>query len=234
MAVGQHILDLSVRSLRACDALMEYCQRSDEVWHSLHVTVAQGHPSRVLDPTTGVEVTAQGLATMATKYRAAYLLPLAVQQLTSLFESFFFDFLKAILVNNPLQLAQRKQIEVGLALSAPDRAALIELIAERELNEIKYRKPREWFEFLEKLVRLGCPTADEMDSLAEMKACRDVLAHNAGIVNTVYMDKAGVKTRWALNNLIMIDPFHFHEYWTLTRKIIHDLSSAATARFTTP
>ena len=234
MALPRTLALLGQRAATELEALRIYCQHTEAVWDSLMDAMSRGHVARIPVPATGQLATAQELNTLSLRYRDAYLLPFAFQHLIALFEYFFFDFLKALLVNNPLQLSQRKQIEVGLALSVPDRAALIELIAERELNEIKYRKPREWFEYLDRLVRLGCPTVDEIDSLAEIKACRDVLAHNVGTANVIYLDEAGAKARWSLDQQVIIDPPYFHDCMTLIRKIIQDLSAAAAARFTTP
>lgn len=234
MSVVSATAALETQALGEFDSLMAYCLRTTEAWNSLQEMVSAGHASKVLYPPTGTHANAQQLALLAEQYRQQFLLPFAFQHLASIFESFLFDFLKIILVNNPIQLSQKKQIEVGLALSVPDRATLIDLIAERELNEIKYRKPREWFEFLEKLIHLGCPAPNEIDALAEMKACRDVLSHNAGITNQVYLDKAGALARWVLNERIVIDPPYFQDCWTLARKIVHDLGTTAVARFTIP
>ena len=116
-------------------------------------------------------------------------------QLTTVFEAFLFDFIRLLLTNEPRHLAQKEQIEVGVALSAADREALVLLIAERELDELKYDRPVAWFD-INKLIKLGCPTKDEVERFAEMKAARDLIIHNSGIVNKTYLDKAGMKARY--------------------------------------
>ena len=147
--------------------------------------------SRIVE--TRTEVTEKDLINLYPRYRITYIQGLSFIQLTTVFEAFLFDFLRLLLANDPRHLAQKKQIEVGVALSAADTQALVLLIAERELNELKYDRPRAWFDYMNKIVKLGCPTEDEIERIAEMKAARDLLIHNSGIVNKTYLDKAGAK-----------------------------------------
>ena len=48
------------------------------------------------------------------------------------------------------------------------------------MNELKYEPLREWFAAINRAVKLDCPTGYEIDALAEIKAARDLLEHNAG------------------------------------------------------
>jgi hypothetical protein len=150
------------------------------------------------------------------------------------FEAFLFDFLRLLLTNDPRHLAQKKQIEVGVALSAADREALILLIAERELNELKYDRPRAWFDYMSKIVKLGCPTEEEIERIAEMKAARDLLIHNSAIVNKTYLDKAGTKARYAVGEPVVIDRPHFNDCWVLAKKLVEDIAAAAKRRLSKP
>jgi hypothetical protein len=104
------------------------------------------------------------------------------------------------------------------------------LIAERELNELKYDRPAAWFEYMNKTVHLGCPTTDEIERVAEMKAGRDLLIHNSGIVNRTYLDKAGIQARYALGDKVVIDRRYFEGCWRLARKLVDDITSAAKRR----
>jgi len=46
------------------------------------------------------------------------------------------------------------------------------------LNEVLYERPAEWFAYLQEKVKLGCPSAVEIERIAEAKATRDALIHN--------------------------------------------------------
>jgi hypothetical protein len=68
-----------------------------------------------------------------------------------------------------------RKIDVEQILSVSDYPSVLELVVEKELDELKYRKVNDWFAFLNKYVRLDCPTEAEIGQIAEMKACRDIL-----------------------------------------------------------
>jgi hypothetical protein len=84
------------------------------------------------------------------------------------------------------------------------------------------------------MVKLGCPTEDEIERVAEMKAARDLLIHNAGIVNKIYLDKAGVKARHAAGDKVVIDQPYFDECWDLAKKLVDGISAAAKQRLSKP
>jgi len=148
----------------------------------------------------------------------------------TIFEAFLFDFLRILLAHDPRHLSQKKQIEVEVALSAPDRGALVLLIAEHELNELKYKRPKAWFDYMGKIVKLNCPTEDEIERIAEFKAARDLIIHNSGIVNKTYLDKAGTNARYAVGDKVAIDRPYFDECWALAKKLVDDIAEAAKLR----
>jgi hypothetical protein len=99
-----------------------------------------------------------------------------------------------------------------------------------ELNEIKYRSLKEWFDFLGETVNLGCPTEEEIEQLAEIKVSRDILVHSNGVVNETYTRKAGDRARFAPRQMLDIpEPYH-RESWLLIKKIINDIAGAAVQR----
>jgi hypothetical protein len=62
---------------------------------------------------------------------------------------------------------------------------------------------------MSKIVKLGCPTDDEIERIAEMTAARDLIIHNSGIVNKTYLDKAGTKARYAVGDQLVIERPYF-------------------------
>jgi hypothetical protein len=83
---------------------------------------------------------------------------------------------------------------------------------------------------LEDKAKLGCPTPDEIEKIAEAKASRDVLVHNRGVAAKTYELKAGKLARYKEGQRIEI-PEHYHrETWELIRKVITDISNAAIAK----
>ena len=108
-----------------------------------------------------------------------------------------------------------------------DRAALIDFRRTR-IAEKAYRS-RATGSTTEPVGATGNPTADEIDDFAEMKACRDVLAHNGGVVNAVYLDKAERKPVIAVRAIIE-PPYFSNAAWS---KLVND-GCGVTARLGTP
>ena len=230
MAVADEIDALAQRAKSDLDDLLNFEGHIHLIWRHFKVWVHQGNTLKSKNIKTGTEVTEKDLVNLYARYRTTYLLGLSFVQLVTIFEAFLFDFLRLLLAHDPRHLAQKKQIEVGVALSAADRAALVLLIAERELNELKYDRPRAWLDYMGKIVRLNCPTEDEIERIAELKAARDLIIHNSGIVNKIYMDKAGTKARYAMGDKVVIDRPYFDGCWTLAKKLVDHIALAAKLR----
>ena len=90
----------------------------------------------------------------------------------------------------------KKQLPVSIIFEAADLDTVKRAAIDRELNELSYKKLKDWFVYLESLVKLGCPSEDEIKRLAEIKATRDVFIHNSGVANAIYEEKAGEKKRF--------------------------------------
>jgi hypothetical protein len=152
------------------------------------------------------------------------------QQFISIFESYIYDLLHLWLTAYPQNLIAKK-VDYKVILEAPDKDAITTHVVSREVNEIMYERPSSWFAYLEDRAKLGCPTVDEIEQIAEAKASRDVLVHNRGVANRVYESKAGRRARYKDGQQIDIpDPYH-HQIWELLRKVVADVSNAAIAKF---
>jgi hypothetical protein len=179
--------------------------------------------------TTGTVRTHTDLVSKAPGYVAEQLAEATFQQFISIFENYFFDLLRLWLLAYPQNLIGKK-VDFKEILGAPDKDAITFLVVARELNEILYERPTGWFAYLEEKVKLGCPTPDEIDRIAEAKASRDVLVHNRGVASKTYESKAGRLARYKDGQRIDI-PEHYHrETWELVRKVVTDISNAAIAK----
>ena len=200
------------------------------IWKHFKRWVDQGNALKSRNTRTGTKVTEQDLVKRYNRYQTTYLQGLGFVQLSTVFEAFVFDFLRLLLTNDTRHLAQKKQIEVGVVLSAADKDALVLLIVERELNELKYDRPKAWFDYMNKIIKLGCPTEDEIERIAKMKAARDLIIHNSGFVNKTYLDKVGSKARYALGDQVVINRPYFDDCWVLAKTLVDDLAAAAKRR----
>ena len=111
-----------------------------------------------------------------------------------------------------------------------DKDAIILYVVNSRLNEILYKRPVEWFDYLEGTVKLGCPSADEIERIAEAKATRDLLVHNRGVATPTYRAKAGRFARWEESERVDITEDYHRATWELLRKIVNDVCAAAVSK----
>ena len=229
MALPDDISALRDRVLADLAAAHDYYTDTRIVWDMAQRIIAQGQRFTIRNKTTGTITTQVELAAKARGYVAGQLAESTFQQFISIFENFYIDLLRLWLTTYPGSLG-KKTVELRAILELPDKDAITDFVVRKELNDVLYGRPTGWFTYLEEKAKLGCPATDEVDRIAEAKASRDVLVHNAGVANKIYELKAGVLARFHEGDRIDI-PEHYHrEIWELIRKIVTDVSDAAIAK----
>lgn len=226
MTLAEGIRDLASRSLSALEASHNFYSDTVVVWRLMQQTVQAGRKFTIRTSTLGTVVDEQVLIGLAENYIREYHASFTFQHFVALFEDWFFDLLRLWLLVYPESLA-RKQIEFRTVLQSADKAAITLAVVDKELNELKYKRVSEWFEYLDKLVHLGAPTAEEIGRLSEMKAARDVLVHNKGLANATYEAKAGAFARFQVGEMLEIDERYHRESWQTIGNVIRDVSSSA-------
>lgn len=226
MPLADDIQDLHDKTLAALDASHDYYTYSKRVWRQMQRAVARGHHFVFHNRSTKTSANEVVLYGRAQSYINDYLIPLTFQHFVALFEEFYFDLVRCWLASFPVSLAQ-KQVELRVVLNSANIPAIVSSVIERELNDLKYKRLSDWFSYLDKLVALGCPASDEVDSLAEIKASRDVFVHNKGVANAIYVVKSGKRARFAAGEKLELPEDYHRESWELIRKVVDDMASAA-------
>jgi hypothetical protein len=231
MALGDDIAELRDRVLADLNASHDYFVATKVAWAMVRQTIAVGRKLSIRNQATGTTMTPMELAAKSREYVAEQLAEATFQQFVSIFESFLFDFLRLWLLTYPQSLAGRK-VDFKAILDAPDKDAIIDLAVAKELGDVLYDRPTGWFAYLEERAKLGCPTPDEIDRIAEAKASRDVLVHSRGVASKTYAAKAGRLARCPIGQRIEITEQYHREAWELLRKVVRDVSDAAIAKMT--
>lgn len=229
MALADDIHALTTRTLSALEGSHDYYTYTKRVWRLLQQIVKEGRKFTFRNLTTGTRVDEQVLLGRAQLYVTDYLMSSTFQHFISLFEDFFFELLRFWLAAYPASLS-KKQVEIGAVLKAPDKSAIILTVVDKELNELKYERLADWFTYLERLANLGCPTADDVEKVAEIKASRDILVHNNGIANATYVSKAGTQARYKDGEKLEIPEQYHRASWETINKMVRDVSAAAIAK----
>lgn len=229
MPLADEIAGLRDAALADLDAAHDYYANTQAAWRVVLKYIKRGGKVRVNNVPTGHVTTEKELPGKIQRYVTEYLTAATFQQFVSLFEEFAFGLMRQWLLAYPQRL-ERKQIPISVVLAAADLGSVKLAAVNRELNELSYKKVREWFSYLEDLVKLGCPTADEIDRLAEIKATRDVYVHNRGVAGATYVEKAGNKKRCDAGQKLELPEQYHRESWQLIRKVIRDVATAAFAK----
>ena len=117
------------------------------------------------------------------------LLEMALIYLMALFDAFVADSYTAVLVARPEKLKSKKQLSYEVALSFEDRESMIRHMASREINEIGYKSLRDQIAYYEDHFDVDLRHSDEfsVEQLVEISARRNLLVHNNGVVNGIYV-----------------------------------------------
>lgn len=226
MTLADDIQTLRDRVLADLNGAHDYYTDTKIAWGIVREVVEAGNTFAVLNMMTGTVTTHADLAGKARGYVVEQLTEATFQQFLSIFENFFFDFLRLWLVAYPKSLMEKK-VDFKDVLDAPDKDAITLVVVDKEIKDVLYDRPAGWFAYLQKRVNLGCPSKNEIDRIAEAKARRDALVHNRGIVGKTYLLKAGLLDRFKVGERLDIpEPYH-RETWELIRKVVTDVANAA-------
>lgn len=229
MTLAENIRRLQERAVLELVAAHDYYTATKRAWRIVQKTIQAGRKITIRNTTTKNVTTEAELAEKSRGYVSGQLAEATFQQFVQIFENYFFDLLRLWLSAYPQSLGA-KELSFKTVLDAPDKEAVTLHVVNKELNEVTFERPKDWFKYLEVRVKLGCPTEEEIDRIGEAKASRDILAHNRGIANKIYISKAGKFARFDDGQKLDI-PEHYHrETWQLIRKVITDVFTAAAAK----
>ena len=229
MALAEDLRALRDRTLADLNAAHDYYENTKAAWRIVDQFIRAGNAFTTQNAVTRTITTHTALAGKIQGYLAKELAEATFQQFLAVFESFFFDLLRLWLTAYPRSLLGKK-VDFKAILDAPDKDAITLLVVNKELNEVLYERPAAWFTYLEEKAKLGRPTADEIERIAEAKASRDVLAHNRGAVGKTYEAKAGRLARYKDGERMDVPETYHRETWELLRKVVAEVSDAAIAK----
>jgi hypothetical protein len=229
MVLSAEIQALRERALADLGSAHDYYTDTKAAWGIVHEYVGAGNTFLIENTTTGTVTTHTDLASRARGYVAGQLAEATFQQFISIFEAFFFDFLRLWLLAYPRNLIGKK-VDFKTVLNAPDKDAITMQVVDKEFNDVMYERPAGWFAYLEERAKLGSTTPDEVERVAEAKASRDILVHNRGIASKTYESKAGKFARFQEGQRIDVPEDYHRRTWELVRKVVTDLSDAAASK----
>jgi hypothetical protein len=245
MPLPDDVRALADRILGRLDEARDFYLHTRQAWRVVQQIAHEGRPVGIVDAAGGREIPAPDLEPLAQRYVTVHLAESAFKGVSGLLEDWILGLARLWLTAYPVQLdaasgeaagrsraQRREEIQVPLSeiLAAPDRDAILGGVVDRVVRELAYGRPAQWFRFLDNRVNLGCPDEAQRGTLGELKAARDALEHNRGVVGRDYLDKAGAFARFAEGEAIQIDEPYLLGCFALLREVVEAMAAAAVRR----
>jgi hypothetical protein len=242
MPLADDIRGLADRILARLEEAREFYVHSRQAWRLLQQLARKGRPVGIVDLATKRPLPAGDLAARAARYVTVRLAESTFRELSSLLEDWILGLIRLWLTAYPEDLdlnfdpatgrrRGKKQEEVRIPLSRllhlRDCTPILGGLIERTVRDLTYERPEKSFRSIDSRVSLGCPDASQRAKLCEMRAARDCLEHNRGVINRDYLDKAGSAARYAEGELVQIDEPYLMACFTLLRDVIVAMVGAA-------
>lgn len=103
-----------------------------------------------------------------------------------------------------------KKVDLSLILDSDDLDELLDRLVEKRIHSALHEPPAKYLEFLENTLSITIPKKHK-EMYIEIKATRDILVHNAGVVNSTYLRKANKMVRAEDGEDIPINLKYFDE-----------------------
>jgi len=234
MSLADQIRDLADRVQESLRTSWDFYDHTRAAWEATKEFAHAGHAVNVRARETGVILSATELDGLAQHYVMVNLAESVFKDLTSLLEDWVFGLLEVWLLAYPKGIPNKEKKPISLAdlLEAADFDTILRDVVRRELLSISYKRPAEWFAYLQDRVDLGCPTPDQLNDLAEIKASRDVLIHNRGIVNQAYLEKTGDRARFTDGARLDVPEPYLLASLKLVQRVIGDMAASALSKAT--
>jgi hypothetical protein len=161
----------------------------------------------------------------------------------SITESFLEQVVRAILTMHPGKLsadverntkkeaADEKKIDLKDILSANSLSDIYDKLIMQKVVKLFYASPTEYFKYLSDTIQITLDQ-DTIGKYVEIKATRDLITHNKGQVNQIYLDKTEKYTRVKkLNQNIPITEEYFKNSIGTMKLIVKSTYEIASAKY---
>lgn len=150
-------------------------------------------------------------------------------------EAYLSDLVRGVLNIDKRRLKTRvqgidhvKKVDVSSIIDAESIDEITDELIDRELIAIFYASPEKQFEYLEKVigVEIDSKTEQLFKNWKEYKATRDLIVHNHGVVNDMYIKKAGSLARAELGNQIEVTSEYIDSLVAETKSLVGRISNS--------
>jgi hypothetical protein len=149
----------------------------------------------------------------------------------ALTENYLADMLREVFRGYPNKLSgESKTVDLALVLAADNLDDLICAVIERQIHSVFYERPDRYFAFIEDVLSVSIPDALKA-GYSEVKATRDILVHNDGVANAIYIRKSGGGARVGEGQPLPVDEAYFDSSVRSMKKLIQSVYSQLLDKF---
>ena len=126
-------------------------------------------------------------------------------------EAFVQECLVIVISHHPRKLsiiADKEGIPIDHFLEHESRDDLLERYVALRCEGLRFGKPAEYLDKVERILSIQIDDDLKKDYI-EIKASRDIIVHNLGEINRLYVDKAGEKARGAVGDELVVNRTYF-------------------------
>lgn len=105
-------------------------------------------------------------------------------------------------------LADKMGIPLDLFLENEERADVVRRFVALRCEGLMFGKPADYLDRAAKVLSIELDE-DTIKDFIEIKASRDIVIHNSGLINRIYLEKAGERRRGNLGDELVIDQAYF-------------------------
>lgn len=151
-------------------------------------------------------------------------------------EAFIQECLVAVILEYPEKLSiisEGAGIPVDLFLEHQDRNVLLERYVASRCEGLMFGKPEEYLRKAAKVLSIEIKK-ETMDNYIEVKASRDIIVHNLGEINQLYLDKARKKRRGEVGDELIVDETYFREVILRVKSLADEIRRNVEKKFGPP
>ena len=134
-------------------------------------------------------------------------------QLVTIFEALIGDVVRVVVVRYPQKLGAKRAIQLQAVLEAQSLEEVHMRATDSLLNELSYKSPSDFASALDDLISVNLLECPAFHKYVELKATRNILVHNRGVVNETYSKKAASHARACDKTPLPVDiPYFLESY----------------------
>ena len=142
----------------------------------------------------------------------------------SRFESFLADVLTAFFLAYPMRITQRVQgipacpeMSATDIINADNKDELMRVMIQEHMEQVFRQRPSDYMRYL--VETIGVQADKSFADYYEVAATRDLVVHNSGMINGLYMQKVGKKARGELGERLTVDKDYFYGALAKMKKV---------------